>query len=317
MPASTSRKNDDPQPLLLLGEQRDQPRLQTALERWKISGPVGLVAAGWEEDENDDLWVRDSIRNPVINTMLYELADELFARDPAVLALLRERQDHLRELRDVYQIQLQHFCAIIRGLLIRRETQRTVAEPLDLTFSQLRKVDAQYLTSVAGVIRKYDRELSPKNRPSIVAYQKVVVKRLATCQALLIAGGHVGVLLNRLRLSRLLNQVPLPTIAWSGGAMALGEVIFFYDHFHPHSGQETELSRHGLKCYRGVQVFPRAEQRLDLHQPVEMAMLAGRIVSRSLVMDNESELEWSGKKLIHAVNVREISADGLLKEWRP
>jgi hypothetical protein len=310
-------KIDRAEPLLLLGEQREQPRFQAVLKRWKITGPVGLVSAGWEEDEQDDQWVRDSIRNPIVNSMLYELADEVFARDPEVLTLLRERQDHLRDLRDVYQLQLQHLSAILRGLLRRRETQSYVVAPLDLSFAQLRAVDKQYLDSVSEVIRQFDRKIAPKDRPSLVAYRKVVCQRLASCQALLIAGGHVGVLLNRLRLSRVLSHLRLPTIAWSGGAMALGDTVFFYDHFHPHSGQETELSRHGMRWYQGLQVFPRAEQRLHLHNPVEMALLAGRVACRSLVFSQESELEWSNKKLIHLGDVREIGTDGLLKEFKP
>lgn len=317
MAARASRSNDDSRRLLLLGEQIQQPRLQSCLDRWQITGPVGLISPGWEEDEDDDQWVRESIRNPVVNAMLYALADELFARDPEVLALLRERQDRLRELRELYQFQLHHWCAALRGLLARRETQQIVAQPLKLAFSQLREVDRQYLTAVTEVIREFDRRIAPKHRPSIVAYQRIICQRLESCQALLVAGGHVGVLLNRLRLSRVLNQVRLPIIAWSGGAMALGDKIIFYDHFHPHAGQETEFSRQGMKFFRGLQLFPKAQQRLDLHNPIEMALVAGRVPDRPLILDSDSEIEWTGKRMVHAQGIHEIGTDGLLREFKP
>jgi hypothetical protein len=305
------------QPLQLLGEQREQPRLQAALDRWGIRGPVGLVAAGWEEDEFDDAWVQAAISAPLFNSKLYEFADQLFAEDPEVLTLLRQRQDKLRELREVNQLQTDHLGAVARELLRQSDPGDAFAEPLALTFKQLREVDSQYMRSVNLLIRDFDRKIAPGTRPSIFSYRRRVLDRLRGCRALLIAGGHIGVLLNRLKLSRLLDHLDVPVIAWSGGAMALGDQVCFYHHFIPHADGQVELSRYGMRWFSGLQLFPRARDRLDWSDRVELALLSRRIKGRCLLLDRDSELEWSSSRLTRASGVRALTSEGLIEEWQP
>lgn len=305
------------QPLLLLGEQRERPRIQAALDRWGIAGPVGLIAAGWEEDEFEDDWLRESVSNPVVNSKLYELADQLFAEDPEVLKLLRDRQDALRELREINQVQTDRLCETARELLRRDATQETVRQPLATSFRHLQEVDAEYLATVSDTIRSFDQKISPDTRASAISYRQKVLKRLAGCEAILIAGGHVGVLLNRLKLSRLLSHISLPVIAWSGGAMALGRQVYFFHQFIPHVTGEIELSRKGMGWFEGIQLFPRSAERLKLNDPVEMALLGRRVPDPCLLMTDSSELEWVGSKLIRVEGVKTILPRGQVLGWRP
>ena len=305
------------QPLLLLGEQREQPRLQQALERWKISGPVGLIAAGWEEDEFDDDWVRSAVENQVVNSQLYELADRMFVEDPEVLALLRSRQDRLRELREINQVQVDRMCRVIRELMRSPTQSPAVQEALELTGRQIREADEQHLQRVDAVVQEFDERIAPLNRPAVVAYRKRVVERLQGCEALLLAGGHVGVLLNRLELSRLLTILPLPVIAWAGGAMALGERVYFFNQMIPHATGEVELSRRGKGLYTNLQLFPRADERLKINDRIEMALLAQRIAEPCLLLDHSSELEWDNERLTNCAGVRVLQEDGLVVEWKP
>ena len=222
-------------PLLLTGPQHSQPRLREALRSWNISGTVGLVSAGWEEDEFDDAWVRDAVDNTVVNSHLYEFGEQLFVEDPEIIYLLRRRQDELRKLREVNKIQLDHLLATARELLRREFAGEEVLAETDTTFRQIREVDALYIDHVYQVIRKYDKQIEPTSRATVLGFRQRVLEQLDGCQALFIAGGHIGVLLNRLNLSRLLRHVNVPVIAWSGGAMAMGDKIVFYHHFIPHS----------------------------------------------------------------------------------
>ncbi|HMP78474.1 MAG TPA: hypothetical protein PKD54_03385, partial [Pirellulaceae bacterium] len=221
-------KDEHDRPLLLLGEQRESPVLRAVLDRWGIVGPVGLAAPGWEEDEVDDGWVREAVGRPLANSQLYTLADQLFVEDPEVIALLRERQDELRRLRDLNKIQLDHLLTVARELMRREWQGQHVGPQLDLTLEHIRQVDQVYFHQVREVIRSYDKRIDPWERPSVQRYRLRVVERLQNCQCLLIAGGHVGVLLNRLNLSRLLRYLDVPVIAWSGGALAMGEKVVFY-----------------------------------------------------------------------------------------
>lgn len=303
------------QPLVLLGQQRDVPRLQAVLERWDIQGPVGLVSAGWEEDEDDDQWVRDAVDVPVVNSQLYALADQLFQQDPQVIELLRERQDRLRELREINELQTEHLCVVARELWSRLDIHAGALGPLQQTIEQLRAVDQSYLESITTVIVEYEQRIAPKERPSVVEYRQRVLERLRDCEAILIAGGHVGVLLNRLNLCRLLQNVQLPIVAWSGGAMALGERIYFYGQFLPHTKREVELSRRGMSLFTGVQLFPRATQRLQVHDPREMGLLARRMTGQCLLLNEQSEIGWTAAGEMHKAHVQSINDLGEIQEW--
>lgn len=305
------------QPLVLLGQQREVPRLNSVLERLNVDGPVGLVSAGWEEDEDDDQWVRDAIDAPVINSQLYSLADQLFQQDPQVIELLRERQDRLRELREINELQTEHLCVVARELWQRLDAHAGALGPLQQTIGQLKAVDQSYLEAVTTIIVEYEQRIAPKERPSILEYRRQVLERLHECQAVLIAGGHVGVLLNRLNLCRLLQNIQLPIVAWSGGAMALGERVYFYDQFLPHAKREVELSRRGMSLFTGAQVFPRANQRLQLHDQRELGLLARRMTGQCLLLNERSEITWSSSGEMHAANVLCVDDLGQIKEWTP
>ncbi|MDP1560769.1 MAG: hypothetical protein Q8M16_05175 [Pirellulaceae bacterium] len=305
------------QPLVLLGQQREVPRLNSVLERLKVDGPVGLVSAGWEEDEDDDQWVRDAIDAPVINSQLYSLADQLFQQDPQVIELLRERQDRLREFREINELQTEHLCVVARELWQRLDVHAGALGPLQQTIGQLQAVDQSYLEAVTTIIVEYEQRIAPKERPSILEYRRQVLERLQDCQALLIAGGHVGVLLNRLNLCRLLQNIQRPIVAWSGGAMALGERVYFYDQFLPHTKREVELSRRGMSLFTGAQVFPRANQRLQLHDQRELGLLARRMTSQCLLLNERSEINWSASGELHATDVLYADDLGQIKEWTP
>lgn len=310
------RNGDRPQPLALLGEQLERPDFAAVLDRFGIAGPVALVSAGWEEDETDDEWVRKAAGRTVVNALLYELADRLFAADPEVLQLLRTRQDELRRLREVNKVQLDHLLAVARELLRREFAGEDVGVPVKTTLEQVRTVDREYLVLTDEVISRYDRQIDPKARPSVCGYRDQVLERVHRCEALLIAGGHVGVLLNRLSLSRLLKHLAVPVIAWSGGAMAMGDRLVFYHQFIPHATGDAELSRHGMKWFHSLLPFPRADERIKLDSQIEVALLARRFQPDvCLALDHDSVLEWSSSELIRSERVRQLGTDGTVSEW--
>lgn len=307
---------DSRHPVLLLGTQRSEDALSKALDRWQIDGPVGLIAAGWEEDEFEDEWVRQRVHQPVINSQLYELADQMFVEDPEVIQLLRGRQDELRRLRWINEPQMARLLANARALLVRQASGEDVDAFLALAFDQVRELDERYLEEVQKTIGIYDERIGPDARPSISTYRQRVLGRLNECRCLLIAGGHVGVLLNRLNLSRLLRDVDLPVIAWGGGTMALASKVVFFHQRLPHESDDAELSRRGLGKFDSLLPFPNAVERLRLDDPLEVALLANRFRDDvCLAMGESSEMEGVQGQWSRATGIRCLETTGHLSDW--
>jgi cyanophycinase-like exopeptidase len=100
---------------------------------------------------------------------------------------------------------------------------------------------------------------------------------LAEAAALVIAGGHVGVLAEVLHLFNVaaaLNGAPV--IAWSAGAMALTDRIVLFHDRAPQGPGHPEVYGSGLSLLRDVVLLPHARARLRLPDTPRMAVLARR-----------------------------------------
>jgi hypothetical protein len=152
---------------------------------------------------------------------------------------------------------------------------------------------------------------------------------LADSAALVITGGHVGMLLRTLRLFALPVRDDLPVIAWSAGAMALTDkVVLFHDHA-PQGSHEAEVYDRGLGRVRGVVALPHARRRLRLDDRARCAVLARRFPHhRLLLLDDGTSVVFDGATghggpdspgeptaygpLPHGVRV--LTADGVVQE---
>ena len=93
----------------------------------------------------------------------------------------------------------------------------------------------------------------------------MLAKLVATTDAIVIAGGHVAVLANRLRLFDIAALAGArPIVAWSAGAMALAERVVLYHDHPPQGAAPAELLDRGLGLVAGVLPLPDAARRLAL-----------------------------------------------------
>jgi hypothetical protein len=100
---------------------------------------------------------------------------------------------------------------------------------------------------------------------------------LADAAALVIAGGHVGVLAEVLHLFNVaaaLNGAPV--IAWSAGAMALTDRIVLFHDRAPQGPGHPEVYGSGLSLLRDVVLLPHARARLRLGDTSRMTVFARR-----------------------------------------
>jgi peptidase E len=121
-----------------------------------------------------------------------------------------------------------------------------------------------------------------------------IARLLANVDALAIAGGHVAVLANRLRLFDVLAlSGERPVIAWSAGAMACAErIVLFHDH-PPFGSGHAQVLDQGLGLAEGLVFLPHARRRLDLGNAERVGMLARRMAPRAaIVLEDGAALTW-------------------------
>ncbi len=281
---------------MILGPQRLRPTVDRALAELGIDGRIAVVTAGWQEREQEDQDLDEHLGHRVVNLLLYERGERVFERDADLFAAHRERQDRLRELRDLYGRRLLHALAAARELLgldgdsdlLERERREAIAAVRDL--------DRHHLDEIGKIHGAFERRWRPARRAAIRRERDDLAAVLAGVEALAVAGGHVAVLLNRLRLFGVLELVGArPILAWSAGAMALAERIVLFHDSPPQGAGNAEVLEAGLGLINGLLPFPHARRRLRLDDPARVALLARRFApARCIALDGGDGLAYDG-----------------------
>jgi peptidase E len=135
--------------------------------------------------------------------------------------------------------------------------------------------------------RDFDERRKAMDIPAATAQREEVWQRVEQAGLVLITGGHVAVLLNRIRLFRLAGLLAQkPVIAWSAGAMVLGERIVLFHDNAPQGRRNAEVLDAGLGIVKGLIPLPHAKSRLDWSSRSRMALFARRFApSRCCTLD--------------------------------
>ena len=313
--ATLSELDSSMRRLILLGPQPRYQSLIAALDRLQIDGPIGLITAGWQEDELDCEEIESAISRPLINAQLFHRSERLFTEDPELINRLRERQDQLRQLRDVYRLRLEPLLATARELF-RRNFEIDVQREQDQVLQQLRDLDQLHYLRTDEVCDRYDARLNLSTRESVLAQRQEVVNALRDTKALVISGGHAGIILNRLKIFGLLELFPqLPVIAWSAGAMALADRIVFFHDFPPHGPGNPEILRAGMALFQDRVLLPNASKRLQLDDRTRVSLFARRFWPRKcILMDEQTLLDRNRGKWEVVTDAKRLSASGDLEK---
>jgi hypothetical protein len=249
-----------------------------------IEGPLALFTAGWRHDEDETAPLREHVGRPVRHIRLYHEMDRILSEDPAFAAKYRERQRRVMAYKDVYRISLRAATVAIRELsAVCAQDVELYGADLEDAFSALRAVDERLLARLARIHAAHPDVSSPwrDHAAAAVVYARVR-EALHGVGAVLIAGGHVAVLRNRLRffgVDGLLREVVdagVPLIAWSAGAMALTRrIVLFYDD-PPEGHGDAEVHGAGFGLLPGVVLLPHARLRLTLEDQERVSTMARR-----------------------------------------
>ena len=269
--------------LTLLGPQR-RPTVGQVVADIDPDAPIATITAGWLEREPDDRELDRALGGRGINLGLHRRWLEVLELDPEYATAELEHRAVLDELQELYLVQLDH---ALRGLYEvaqrggrRRPTTAAVADAL----SVVRLIDERHRDRVWAAHADFATAWRPAERAAVAAHAAAVHRVLGEAAGIVIAGGHVGVLVHVLRLFGVRLPETVPLIAWSAGAMALTErVVLFHDRV-PHGPAHAEVYDDGLGVLTGVVLLPHARRRLRVDDQLRMSVLARRFEPATCVV---------------------------------
>lgn len=301
-------------PIVLLGPQRHTPTVRDAVRSLNVEGPVAVVTAGWEERELEHDELAQHLEREVRNLTVYGRVEEIFRTDRELLEAVRGRHDRMRRLQDYYRIELSYVLEAARDLLARHDSawpdllEGAVASAIEA----VRLLDHQHLERVREVLAEFEDSWRPAERDSVAHHRDEISTLLSDCGGLCVAGGHVAILLNRMRLLGVVElAAKRPILAWSAGAMALSERVVLFHDSPPQGPGDAEVLECGLGVAPGVVPLPHASRRLRLEDRARVALFARRFVpARCIALDDGSRLEWQAEGWQLGPATRELRADG-------
>lgn len=296
---------------ILLGPQR-RPTLDGVVRSLGLPGPFATVTAGWQERERDDGELRALLDGQAVNLELYRRWLDVQERDPEYAAASRALADVLAELADLYLLRLDYALQAVYAL-----QRRTSGSALDEAVAAVRSLDALQLAHVNEARGEFFERLRPHDRPVIASHRTEVAGFLDSAAALIVAGGHVGVLAEVLHLFNVAAALRSPVIAWSAGAMALADRIVLFGDRSAHGPGHPEVYGSGLSVVRDVVLLPHAKARLLLDDAPRMAVFARRFApARCLPLEAGTRVELSGDGAAGLpAGARVLGEDGHVTSW--
>lgn len=300
----------------LLGPQRLEPNLYEAVAAAGVSGQIATVTAGWEEREGEDEELAAHLQQPTVNLRLYPRAEQIFEIDRELFDGHRAARDEVREIELLYRARLAHALEAARELLALRATERvpesSIEPEIEASIEAVRVLDEQFLARVDSIWGEYVERFKPAGRQELARQREELHQILADTAALCVAGGHVGVLLDRLQMFGVFDAfTDRPVFAWSAGAMALAERVVVFHDSPPQGPGNAEVFGRGVNVYRDVVPLPHAQKRLRLSDAARVELFARRFApARCVLLDQGAWVEWDGETWTDRRAAGELCVDG-------
>ena len=304
---------------ILLGPQNPERNIGTVIAGADIpDGPLAVISAGWQEAEGDLAELAALVERPLVELGLYQRAEAVMQADPELAAAHRQRQDELKERQRLYRLRLRSLALAARRLQGIDGNSDTLVAERRHAVKQLRALDRHHLKQCEARHGDFADAVSLTKRASIREQVEQIDERLADCVAVIITGGNVGILINRLRLFGLEALLAdRPVIAWSAGVMAITRrIVLFHDRM-PQGRRDAELFGDGLNLVPGVVAMPDARHRLRTDAPRRNALTARRFSPDTcLTLNNGSAVTWQDDRIVAVNGVRRIDRNGRLGRVR-
>jgi len=298
---------------IMLGPQSPRANLKNAIDSLSFNGPIVTITAGWRDSEAETDELQAEIGIPIEDLNLYHQAEKIFALEPELHALQRDRRDKLLELQRLYRIRLTPSMAAARRLLREKGEPNLLRLEQRAAISQVRALDRHHVRRISAIHQDFDTRRAALAISSATTLRQTIQRKLADSALVLIAGGHVAVLINRIRLFRLADVLAQkPIIAWSAGAMVLGERIVLFHDDAPQGKRDAEVLDTGLGIVRNIIPLPHAKSRLDWSNRTRMALFSRRFAPAiCCTLDNGSMIQMENNKITCADRSSVLMRTGL------
>jgi hypothetical protein len=306
--------------IVLLGPQRIDPVVRGAtaapdvgvvLAELGVRKRVALVTAGWQERESEDEALRKALGVDSENLRLHERSQEVFAADPALTAAYSARQELLRHLQSFYRIRLDKTEDAANAIQVRHVEPELLVQEQRVSVEQFRQLDVDHLERCRAIHAAFEDRWQLPTRAAIATHRDELRALLAPAEALVIAGGHVASLLNRMKLFDVLGLAAgKPIVAWSAGAMVLTDRIVLFHDFPPYGSDIAQVLDAGFGLVPGVVALPDAARRVRQDDRAGIARFAQRMAPATCVaMDAGARLAIVGGRLTSSHAAR-LTVDG-------
>src|SRR5205814_117551 len=178
-----------PSAVVLLGAQRFDPTLASAVDELVVTGRSATITAGWQERELEDEELSEHLGRKTVNLRLHARGEELFAADPELRAAHRQRQEALRNRQDFYRIRLEHELEADRVIRQRVAPPEIIAEQAEESIEAIRELDRWHLMHCARQHRAFGERWRLRERPSVRRHREQIEALIEGCAAVAISGG--------------------------------------------------------------------------------------------------------------------------------
>ncbi len=304
---------------LLLGPQRPTVNLDSAIAGAGLGdGPIAVISAAWQEAEGDIGDVQRLLKNPLTDLGIYQKANDLFDADTTLHEAYRLRQDHLKEQQRLYRMRLRQLMIAARATLRAEGETSVIAAERRHAISQLRALDQHHLRQVGKINGRFDNACNVESNARLADATAAVEAQFSQFETVLITGGNVVVLMNRLRLfglHRLLHDKQI--VAWSGGAMVLCDrIVLFHDKL-PQGRRDAEIMSEGLGILPRLVLLPNPSDRLRTRDLPRISLFDRRFSPAICVtLDSGSFLLFEGETLRACEAAKRMTRNGKLKRLR-
>ncbi len=303
--------------IALLGPQRFNPTLGAVVKALGIEGPIATVTAGWQEREADDRDLDEHLTGRTRNLMLYDRVEQVFREDTELAEAYRQRQERLRQVQDFYRIRLEHAIESSQVISSRhaQSDESVFREEWDFSIEIIRMIDAQHHERCRNVHVDFEAKWRPYERDAIARHRDELTVIFKDCAALAIAGGHVAVLLNRLKVLHIASLVgERPVLAWSAGAMAISEQVVLFHDAPPQGPGIVEILDDGLGLVPKVVPLPHWKRRLRFDDPDRVGLFARRFAPATcLLLSDSGSILWRGGRWSSPSKVQRLGLNGSIE----